>query len=79
MRKLPFCALRSARASSRETAVPTPALDRAPIAHVAINTGVSAGEIVVLVARATDDGGVDVLGAIANDARLASRALAALD
>lgn len=58
---------------------PAPASDRAPIAHVAINTGVSAGEIVVLVARATDDGGVDVLGAVANDARLASRALAALD
>ncbi|OJU22847.1 MULTISPECIES: hypothetical protein [unclassified Sphingomonas] len=55
-----------------------PAIDRAPIAHVAIDTGVSAGEIVVLVARATDDGGVDVLGAVANDARLATRALAAL-
>ncbi|MBN8847415.1 MULTISPECIES: hypothetical protein [unclassified Sphingomonas] len=53
--------------------------DRAPIAHVAIDTGAAAGEIVVLVARATGEGALDVLGAVANDSRLANRALAALD
>ncbi|MBS0284020.1 MAG: hypothetical protein JSS15_06315, partial [Proteobacteria bacterium] len=48
-------------------------------AHVAIDTGAAAGEIVVLVARATGEGTLDVLGAVANDSRLANRALAALD
>ena len=55
---------------------PAPATSRAAIAHVAIETGAASGEIVVLVARATENG-VDVLGAVA-DAKLAGRALAAL-
>lgn len=58
---------------------PVPVIDRAPIARVAIATGAAEGEIVVLVARANGNGELDVLGAVANDARLATRALAALD
>ncbi|WEK43860.1 MAG: hypothetical protein P0Y64_03250 [Candidatus Sphingomonas colombiensis] len=55
-----------------------PETDRVAIAHVSIETGASVGEIVVLVARATGNGELDVLGAVANDTRLSTRALAAL-
>ncbi|MFW2853256.1 hypothetical protein ACM61V_15235 [Sphingomonas sp. TX0543] len=58
---------------------PAPSTDRKAIAHVSLDTGAVAGEIVVLVARANGTGELDVLGAVANDPRLATRALAALD
>ena len=57
---------------------PATIADRAPIARVAIETGGTVGDVVVLVARVREDGALDVVGAITGDRGLSERAIRAL-
>lgn len=68
---------RDVRRPVDEREAPVPVADRAPIAHVALDTGAAPGSVVILVARVSDDGGLDVVGTVADDAALAERALRA--
>jgi len=64
----------------RDTAVP-PALtltDRPTLATLALGTDHAEGDVVLLVARATGTGTLDIVGAVGGDAKLTARAVAAL-
>ena len=69
-------AARAARRKSRAAAAPV--AERAAIATLALDVPAQAGELVLLVARATGSGMLDVLGSIGDDPKLAARAYAAL-
>ncbi|KQT31828.1 hypothetical protein ASG29_07950 [Sphingomonas sp. Leaf412] len=65
---------RAARRPVRPRADPAPLDRRATVATLSLDTGIAAGEAVVLLGRAGPDGTVEVVGAVA-DARLAGALL----
>ena len=73
----------AAARASRRPATPSrtraPALaDRPTLARVAMTTAAAPGELVVLVARASADGALDIIGAVADDAKLLAQASRAI-
>jgi hypothetical protein len=75
--KAVVAAARAARAKPARKPAPTAFADRAPLARVALPQTAAAGEVVVLVARVTADGALDVVGQL-DDAKLAAQAVRAL-
>ncbi len=74
----------SAPPSADIAASPTHASASAVLAHVAIDgevlpAGVRTGDVVLLVARVAEGGGLDIVGAITDDQPLIARALGAID
>ena len=55
-----------------------PFADRATLAQVAIDTGAAPGSMVVLLARVSDSGGLEIVGTVTDDAPLAERTLRAI-
>ena len=75
--KAVVAAERAARKPARAAPIPPESAERPVIAHVAFDTGARVGSTVLLVATATEDGGLDIVAAIADQDALAKRVLRA--